>query len=139
MAQCARAHGQPNFPDPVVNSEGDDIEFNLPNQGDVKVVFQSLERFPECKSILDQMSAVSKTKKRGRRSRVGDPGPKDVPALRNFAKCMRQHGLPEWPDPKADGSFPLSGTPLQAEGKSNRIVTAADACKQFWSGRILSS
>ncbi|MFD0735325.1 hypothetical protein [Planotetraspora mira] len=136
MAQCARAHGHPNFPDPVANVEGDDIVFNLPGgNGDVKTVFRSLEGFPECKSLLNQMSDASPPRK-SRPPRVGDPGPKDVPALRNFAKCLRQHGIPEWPDPKADGTFPLSGTPLQAEGKSNRIRTAATACEQFWSGRI---
>jgi hypothetical protein len=53
--------------------------------------------------------------------------------LRDFAKCIREHGIPEWPDPKSDGTFPIAGTPIQAEGKSSgRLSTAVEACKQYW-------
>jgi len=34
----------------------------------------------------------------------------DIPALVRFARCMRQHGLTDFPDPKADGIFRLAGT-----------------------------
>ena len=29
----------------------------------------------------------------------------DMSKLRQFAQCMRQHGLSDWPDPNEDGSF----------------------------------
>jgi ABC-type sugar transport system ATPase subunit len=48
-----------------------------------------------------------------------------------FAACMRQHGVPDWPDPKADGTFPFVGTALEREGKSPRVLAAARACRQL--------
>jgi hypothetical protein len=35
-------------------------------------------------------------------------------------------------DPNADGRFPISGTPLESEGKSARVLAAMDACKPHW-------
>ena len=28
-------------------------------------------------------------------------------SLLKFARCMRSHGISDWPDPSSDGSFPL--------------------------------
>jgi hypothetical protein len=44
---------------------------------------------------------------------------------------MREHGVPEWPDPKADGTFPIVGTEIEREGKSPRVVRAGQACKEL--------
>ncbi|MES9535930.1 hypothetical protein [Actinomadura sp. NPDC000600] len=138
VAQCARTHGYPNFPDPALNTSGDDVVFSPPG-GDVRLksIFLELEKVPECKAVLRQMSSISKRRSNTRSSQ--DPGPKDVPALRRFAQCLREHGIPEWPDPKADGTFPLMGTPLAAEGKSQRMVRATRPCVRYWSGRIAAS
>jgi hypothetical protein len=40
--------------------------------------------------------------------------------------------VPQWPDPSADGSFRIAGTPLGTEGKSARILAAQQACRQYW-------
>ena len=48
-----------------------------------------------------------------------------------FAGCMRQHGLPDWPDPRPDGTFPLAGTPYANEGKTGPVLTATQACRQY--------
>jgi hypothetical protein len=51
-----------------------------------------------------------------------------------FAQCMRAHGLPDWPDPLADGSYRLPSD-LQTSSKSgpvwDRIKAGWDACQQF--------
>jgi len=53
---------------------------------------------------------------------------------RHFSQCMRQHGLSDWPDPKADGSFPIVNGPYKAlvpnnpEQPSPEIQRAYDAC-----------
>jgi hypothetical protein len=51
---------------------------------------------------------------------------------------MRENGVPEWPDPNADGSFP-SGSVLETEGKSPRIVAGFRACQQYYSGKLRTS
>jgi hypothetical protein len=39
----------------------------------------------------------------------------------------------------ADGTFPINGTPLENEGKSERLLSALDACKSVYDKRIATS
>ena len=91
-----------------------------------------------CQSLFDQLpeSAI-----RGGSESSGDdlPGPEDVEALKAFAACIRANGIPEWPDPKPDGTFPLIGTPLEGQGKTPRMSVAYEACAEHWGGRISAS
>jgi hypothetical protein len=136
VAQCLRDNGVPEFPDPIVDEHHqlqlpDDMEAQL----ETRYPPQTLERAQQaCQSLFDQLpeSAIGGN---GPNDADSDaPGPGDVEALRQWAACAREHGFPDWPDPKADGSFPLSGTPIAAEGKSPRMIAVFDACQQFWSG-----
>jgi hypothetical protein len=52
---------------------------------------------------------------------------------------MREHGIPEFPDPKADGTFPIIGTPLENAGNSEAARSAMDACKVIYDGKITPS
>jgi hypothetical protein len=139
IAQCFRDNGIPDFPDPVVEQG----HIRLP--GDAENEIQS--RYPEqtlqqvqsaCQSLIDQLpdSAIESS---GGDTDRRDAGPQDVDALRQWAECLRQHGFPDWPDPKADGSFPKGSTPIETEGKSDRMIAAAQACQQYWSGGITLS
>jgi hypothetical protein len=116
FVQCARVNGMPNLPDLKLGSDGQVV---VPEGTPDPPV--SVER--ACKSIFDRLPA----------SVTGDEErpPADIQALLRFARCMRERGVPEWPDPKADGSFPVSGTVIEREGKSPRIVRALRACRQF--------
>jgi hypothetical protein len=121
FAQCARDHGYPNFPDPVI-ANGRLSFSNAPAQ--IKDESRAVERIPECKAILDQLPPPDNYNP--------TPSAADMQKLRDFAKCVRDHGITGWPDPKADGTFPIVGTPLESEGKSERFLAAVDACKQYW-------
>jgi hypothetical protein len=49
-----------------------------------------------------------------------------------FARCMRSHGLPDFPDPAPGGSISMQLTQNGAGGKSSDPVSRAfDACKQL--------
>jgi hypothetical protein len=53
----------------------------------------------------------------------------DIAKLRDFAKCMRRQGLSDWPDPTADGLFPLPGRYAPPNG--NQLIAAPlRACPQ---------
>jgi hypothetical protein len=122
FVQCARQHGLPNFPDPVWRNG--EVHFGNDHLDKTKI-----RQLPEdCQSILDQLPAT------GQRHQPYTA--EEVRRLAQFAQCLRQHGIPEWPDPDADGKFPLSGTPLQSEleseGESQRMSQAQDACSQYW-------
>jgi len=139
IAQCLRDQGIVEMPDPIV-----DGNHHLQLPGDVEAQIEG--RYPKstleqaqqsCQSLFDQLpeSAI-----RGG-DNTGDadpnaPGPEDVEALRAFAACARENGIPEFPDPKADGSFPVMGTPLAAEGKSARLLAVFQACAKYWDGGI---
>ena len=46
-----------------------------------------------------------------------------------FAVCMRSHGLPAWPDPRSDGSFPLPARLRAADGSG--IAPAFEECRSL--------
>jgi hypothetical protein len=52
---------------------------------------------------------------------------------------MRQHGVPNWPDPKPDGTFPIAGTALGSGGKSGPVLAGMAACSHIYSGGISAS
>lgn len=81
-----------------------------------------------CAPILRQLPASAQ--------KGGSLTSQDRAHLVRFAQCMRQHGVPEWPDPNAHGSFPVAGTPLGGQLKSSRVLDAQQACRQYWSGAI---
>jgi hypothetical protein len=126
LVRCARANGMPNLPDPQLDSNG---RANFPNGTPDPPA--SVRR--ACQSIYDRLPASA----RGDEERP----PTDIQALLRFARCMRQHGVTDFPDPKADGTFPIAGTSL-GHGKTPRIVGAMRACGQLnpdSKGRIYGS
>jgi hypothetical protein len=123
-SQCVRDHGVTGFPDPTMP----DGQMEWPTAPGGQEPKQMLQDNPQadqaCRTILDRLPASAQ---RGQAVTAAD-----LQKLRQFAQCLRQNGMPDWPDPKPDGSFPIVGTPLAAEGKSPRMVAAMQACQQYW-------
>jgi hypothetical protein len=118
VIRCLRTHGMPNLPDPQVDRDG---EPHFPG-GDPG---EPPERARQaCEPIYNRLPPA-----RGEQEQ--ERAPADIPALLRFARCMREHGMPDWPDPKADGTFPIVGTSIEREGKSSRFLRAARACRQL--------
>jgi hypothetical protein len=90
FSQCVREHGQPDFPDPVLDAQG---QPQMPDgvQKPPPAIMQA------CSSILDQLPASARG---GRASGTPDPA-----MMRRFAQCMRDHGIDDWPDPDSNGRF----------------------------------
>lgn len=120
-AQCARAHGRPDFPDPAI--QDGTLAFPGATKQDNVAVQDA------CASILQRLPVSMQ-------HHNPPPSAQDLAKLRQFAQCMRDNGVAQWPDPKSDGTFPLIGTPLLAEGKSQRVLDAMQACAHFWDGGI---
>jgi hypothetical protein len=115
LVRCARANGMPSLPDPQIDSNGQaHFPSGIPDPP------QSVRR--ACQSIYDRLPASA----RGDKERP----PSDVQALLRFARCMREHGVADFPDPKADGTFPLAGTSL-GRGKTPQLLRAMRACDRF--------
>jgi hypothetical protein len=85
---CARAHGMPGLPEPRIDPSG-------------KAIFPSGLNIPEqtrraCQSLYDRLVPNAQNQA---------PTRAQLAALLRFARCMRSHGIPDWPDPRPDGSF----------------------------------
>jgi hypothetical protein len=60
----------------------------------------------------------------------------DLRKLAEYAACVRQHGIPEFPDPNSKGEFDVTGTSL-ANGIPGSLREKAEAaCHQIWDGDV---
>jgi hypothetical protein len=89
-AQCMRDHGI-NIADPVVDDQGQ-INITVP-QG------VSMDTFKNADGACTTLHTAAQNAARGGRA----PQKPDPSRLVNFSKCMRRHGLPDFPDPSGNG------------------------------------
>jgi hypothetical protein len=114
FVRCARANGMPNLPDLRLDSNGQvSIPPGTPEPP------KSVER--ACRSIWERLPASAS----GEQERP----PADMQALLRYARCMREHGMADFPDPQADGRFPLPQS-LRG-GKTPSFLRANQACRQL--------
>jgi hypothetical protein len=111
FAECMRKNGSPNFPDPIRDENGD---WSFPPSVGKPVAP------PACESAFQKMRTVNQ--RHAEASSNADPQ-----KLRAFAKCMRQQGLADWPDPTPEGAFPLPGRYAPPDGES-LIAAPLRAC-----------
>jgi hypothetical protein len=109
FAQCVRAHGVPDFPDPqnghFLISGADE---NNPN-------FQSATQ--ACEHLLPSGSATN-----------GGGSGSNSSAELAFAHCMQTHGVPSFPDPSSNGAL---GIPQGVDANSPQFQSAFSACSSL--------
>ncbi|HEX6674624.1 MAG TPA: hypothetical protein VF486_06330 [Actinomycetes bacterium] len=107
-AQCIRDNGVPDFPDPDANGElrGPAHE----KQNDPK--FQAAQE--KCRNLAP-----------GGEHQKSDPA--TVEQMRKFSQCMRDNGLPDFPDPDANGQLRGAGHEQQ---DTPTYRAAMEACRQ---------
>ncbi len=111
-AQCMRANGVPNFPDP-----GPDGRFPL-SHGAGGIDQDS----PTFRAALEKCRDLAPGSQHEKN--IGDPA--YVEQMRKFSQCMRENGLPDFPDPEADGR--LRGVGHEQQG-SPTYQAAMAACR----------
>jgi hypothetical protein len=126
-SKCMRAHGVTDFPDPdskgqlTINKTGGPGSSDLdPNNAQ----FQAAQE--ACKSLAPRPHTPAQ-----QASRRAD-------ALK-FAKCMRDHGITDFPDPNASGGLEIKGSPGGSPGddldpNSPQFQSAQKACKHLLPG-----
>ena len=110
-SRCMRENGVPSWPDPVVDGEGRPT-FDVPDDIPDSVIGAGAEKCREYRPF-------------GPRGGAG-PDPARITQLREFAKCMRANGLPEWPDPEADGSQRVDFGKVGVSGENDPKLKAAE-------------
>jgi hypothetical protein len=109
-AQCMISHGVKNFPEP--NSQGQ-IQFTKGQQMPDASSPQFQAAAQACKTLNPASVAISPAEQA-----------KHQAALVEYAKCMRAHGVPDFPDPATNGSFDVGGI----NPGSPQVQTADKAC-----------
>jgi hypothetical protein len=113
-SQCMRDNGVPKFPDPDANGgislDGDKLGVSKDK------VDAATEK---CKQYLPNGGAPQKV----------DPAQLDK--LRQYAKCMRENGVPKFPDPDANGGIALDPDKLGMDPVGPQIKAAEKACEKY--------
>ena len=115
LARCVRANGIPTFPDPQIGSDG------VPSYPDtaprVPVSAQQACRRIAARIPPDYTSTTAVSSD-------------DYTKLLRFARCIRAHGIPDWPDPNPLGEFPVNAHIIERGGK-RLLIPAAHACARL--------
>jgi hypothetical protein len=116
FAQCVRAHGVPDFPDPNVN--GAISLSSLAGQAKLNST-QVSSAISACRHLLPNGGTLNPAQQQ-----------KALNALLKFSQCMRAHGVPDFPDPSlVDGKVALDLKGAGISGSTPHIVTAAGTCR----------
>ncbi len=106
-ANCMRSHGVPAFPDPT--SGGEIPKVSLQQVGVSNSQLQGAQR--ACQLLWPTVSAAQQQQVRAQ-------------ALR-FSRCMRNHGITDFPDPDSNGGIRIPDSVENAPG----FEAAMNACK----------
>jgi hypothetical protein len=128
FARCMRSHGLPNFPDPHVsyqNGQGS-VSQGVPASDAASPQFKTAQK--ACQHIMPAPGGS------GGGSQDHGPPPQ---ALLAFARCLRAHGLPKFPDPDRQGQLTIeminaAGVDLHAPA----VLAAAEGCVGATHGAI---
>jgi hypothetical protein len=119
-SKCMRAHGISDFPDP--NSSGD-IALNAQPGSDIdpnNPKYQAADR--TCKPLMPDSGPPASPEK------IKDANLK-------YARCMRSHGISDFPDPRPDGTLQVQNQPGgDLDANNPQYKKADDACKQHLLG-----
>jgi hypothetical protein len=108
-AKCVRDNGHADFPDPVQDGDG---RWSLP-------VDPATVDVPACDALLRQTLQETKVKH--------EPTAAEMEQRLLFARCVREHGVPGYPDPGPDGVFDMPSD-MRNDPK---LGPAFVACRQY--------
>lgn len=123
-ARCIRAHGVPNFPDPDSKGAFDKQALRNPT---------SSPRYQTASATCHRQGSVLgpgvQPSHLGVRQMMND--------LLSFARCVRSHGVPNWPDPSANAEGPDSPGFAEFPGvdlQSPQVLDAIGRCQHLVPG-----
>ena len=124
FSHCMRSHGLSNYPDPT--SSG------LPKVGPQQLGITS-SKFQTAQTACQHLLPTS-----GQSSQAQDQ--RTMNAMLNFARCVRSHGVSNWPDPLAESDPGQAGTPgfprnmPGVNQNSPQVKSAMAACQHLMAG-----
>jgi hypothetical protein len=139
-SHCIRSHGVPNFPDPPSNGrvpKVDPEELGVSNSQ-----FQAAQT--ACQYLYPSSGGgVLSKDSLGQCEETGDCPQalvqQAMTALRTFARCIRSHGLPTWPDPTIGSEGRPGFNLLHVQGfnpNSSQTSNVMQACYHVMPGGV---
>jgi hypothetical protein len=116
FSACMRSNGVPRFPDP--DSSGVPPKKSLQQLGVSNSQFQTAQR--SCRHLLPN---GGRAPSRAEQMQV-------TATARQFSRCVRAHGVPNFPDPGNDGRIPDPATVGIDQG-SPKFEAANQACGRY--------
>jgi hypothetical protein len=116
FAQCMRSHGMTWFPDP---QPGGRMNIKTPKGMDPKKMDAAQEA---CKQFAPDGGAPPKM------------SAEDLERARKMSQCMRDNGVPGFPDPDPDGGIRIDGRKLGMGPGDAAFDKAQAACDKFQPG-----
>lgn len=125
LSRCMRSHGVPNFPDPTMGSGGEGFPEGLGRSSDGSLIVDNITfsgpalRGAEqaCRQYLIPTGPPPKISESQKLAAIA------------FARCMRKHGVPNFPDPTfasgVGGAIRIEGPGLNPESPGFKQAGAA--------------
>jgi hypothetical protein len=120
-----RSHGVPNFPDPD-NKGRIKITSGVARNGQKTGVDVNSPGFERARKACDQLLPNG-----GRPTAAQQE--KEQQQMLKYAQCMRSHGVPRFPDPKAGGAMTL-GTKSGVDPNTPQFQSAQKTCQKLVPG-----
>jgi hypothetical protein len=114
FAQCMREHGMSWFPDPQPGARG--LQIKIPPGQDKSKVDAAMAA---CQKFLPNGGVPDKL------------NPAELEQARRMSQCMRDHGIPNFPDPDAEGRMNIDGRKLGTGPGQPKFDAAEKACAQY--------
>ena len=114
FSQCMRAHGMSWFPDPQPGTGG--LQIKVPagqDKAKVDAAMAACQKFMPNGGVPEKMD------------------PEQLEQARQMSKCMREHGITNFPDPNPNGQLMLDGNKLGTGPGQPKFDAADKACAQF--------
>lgn len=122
-SQCMRANGVPDFPDP---DQGGKINLGS-GGGKAGAIDPESREFKSASEKCKQYMGTGVDPSKG--NQQTDPWSADKKLA--YSKCMRENGLPTFPDPDKDGRFTQSGSGSKIDSESPEFKKADKACASY--------
>ena len=114
FAQCMRENGVPKFPDPDPNGG---VGVDLNQMGVDKAKVDAAQE--KCKKYAPNGGEPPKL------------DPQVVEQMRRYAACMRENGVPRFPDPPETGGFQLDMNKLGMDPNDPKFKAANEKCNKI--------
>ena len=113
-SECMRSHGVPNFPDPSL-TPGGGYGYRTSGIDPHSAAFQGA--LQACKDLPSPWSSTGQ-----------QLTPAQQQAWLTWARCIRSHGVPNFPDPTFEGDA-VHASPTGGRSPTAQFQRAMDACK----------